>query len=107
MREPEKSLWINRAIYFRCLKNDPSRNGFKGSMKYWDGQEVLVGDNVVADRSEGTVVYVIDTKQFSAEHPAGTWDYLGEGMMIQTAAMGLVHYPIADQEVVLVQRAEL
>ena len=73
-------------------------------MKYWDGQEVLAGDKVIADQSGGIVFYVIDTKQSSEEHPAGSWDYLEKGMMINTTAMGLVHYPEADEDIKLIER---
>jgi hypothetical protein len=75
-------------------------------MEYLDGQEVLVGDKLIADRSDGVVVYVIDTKQSSKEHPAGTWDYLEKGMMVETVEMGLVHYPETDEDVILIERAE-
>ena len=76
-------------------------------MKYWDGQEVLVGDRVIADKSHGFVVYVIDTKQSSVNHPEGAWDYLEKGMMVETIAMGLVHYPEPDEDIILIERAEL
>jgi hypothetical protein len=76
-------------------------------MKYSDGQEVYVGDKVTADKSEGVVVYVINTKQFSDEHPAGSWDYLEKGMMVNTVEMGLVHYPEPDEDVKLVERVDL
>jgi hypothetical protein len=49
-------------------------------MKYFDGQEVYTGDKVIADKSEGVVVYVIDTHQGSEKHPVGSWDYLENGM---------------------------
>lgn len=75
-------------------------------MKYLDGQEVYVGDKVIAHKSEGVVVYVIDTKQFSDEYPAGSWDYLEKGMMVHTIAMGLVHYPEPDEDVKLIERAK-
>ena len=38
-------------------------------MKYTDGQEVLIGDRVIADDSPGQVVAVLDTKQFSDQYP--------------------------------------
>ena len=60
-------------------------------MKYLSGQEVCVGDNVVADKSEGVVVFVIDTKQFTAEY-SEFWAYSEKGCLVETKEMGLVHY---------------
>lgn len=74
-------------------------------MKYWDGQEVYIGDKVIADKSDGIVVCVIDTKQFSDDYPEG-WGYLETGILIETKAMGLVHYPQVDEDVILVERAK-
>jgi hypothetical protein len=43
-------------------------------MKYHDGREVYVGDKVIADDSDGVVVSVLDTKQFSQDYPEGWID---------------------------------
>lgn len=58
---------------------------------------------MIADDSEGIVVCVIDTKQFSEGYPEG-WSYLGKGMLIETERWGLVHYPEIDADVTLVER---
>lgn len=75
-------------------------------MKYYDGQEVCIGDEVIADKSQGVVVCIIDDHQGSDEYPASDWDYLEKGLMVNTIAMGLVHYPDPDEDVILVRRAE-
>jgi hypothetical protein len=72
-------------------------------MKYFDGKEVHIGDKVIADGSEGIVVCVIDTKQFSKEWPEG-WAYLQRGMLVNTKKWGLIHYPEVDEDVVLAER---
>ncbi len=74
-------------------------------MKYWNGEEVKIGDKVIADKSDGIVVCVIDTKQFSEDYSEG-WDYLEKGMLIETKAMGLVHYPESDDDIFLVKRKD-
>lgn len=73
-------------------------------MKYSDGRDVLVGDKVLADKSGGVVVAVIDTEQFSNDYPAG-WVYLGKGMLVETKDVGLIHYPETGEGVILVDRA--
>jgi len=73
-------------------------------MKYLGGQEICVGDNVVADKSEGVVVCVIDTKQFTEEYQAEGWAYLEKGYLVETREMGLVHYPEPDEDLILKSR---
>jgi hypothetical protein len=73
-------------------------------MNYMDGNEVYIGDKVIADDSEGVVVCVIDTKQFSDNYKED-WAYLGKGMLIETKKWGLIHYPEVDEDVILVERA--
>ncbi len=72
-------------------------------MKYLNGDEIYVGDEVIADKSEGVVVCVNDTKQFTEEYPEG-WKYLEEGCLVETKEMGLVHYPIIDENLILKSR---
>ena len=74
-------------------------------MKYSNGQEVFVGDRVIADGAEGVVVYVIDTKMSSEVLPTGTWDYLEKGIMVDTIDMGLVHYADPSEDIKLIERA--
>lgn len=72
-------------------------------MKYLDGNEIHVGDKVIADDSEGVVVCVIDTKQFSNSYPEG-WISAEKGVFIETTKWGLVHYPEIDEDVSLIER---
>jgi hypothetical protein len=74
-------------------------------VKYWNSEEVYIGDEVIADKSKGIVVCVIDTEQFSEDYPKG-WAYLERGMLIETKEIGLVHYPEPDEDVVLVKRKD-
>lgn len=72
-------------------------------MKYLSGQEIYVGDYVIADKSEGVIVCVIDTKQFTEEYTEG-WAYLEKGCLVETKEMGLVHYPEPDEDLILESR---
>jgi hypothetical protein len=72
-------------------------------MKYLSGQEIHVGDKVIADKSEGIIVCVIDTKQFTDEY-SDFWAYLKKGCLVETKEMGLVHYPEADKDLILKNR---
>jgi hypothetical protein len=74
-------------------------------MKYVDGNEVYLGDKVIADDSDGVVVVVLDTKQFSDDYREG-WDNEEKGAFVETKKWGLIHYPEFDEDVTLVQRAE-
>jgi len=51
------------------------------------GQEICIGDNVIADKSDGVIVCVIDTKQFTEEYSEG-WVYLEKGCLVETKEMG-------------------
>lgn len=73
-------------------------------MKYSDGSEVHLGDIVIADDSEGVVVSVLDTRQFSDDYPEG-WSDEKEGAFVETKKWGLIHYPRFDEDVTLVRRA--
>jgi ribosome-dependent ATPase len=73
-------------------------------MEYIDGNEVLIGDKVIADNSVGKIVCIISDNQFPLEFPKKFWDYLKTGVLIETEDMGLVHYPIIDQDVRFVER---
>ena len=73
-------------------------------MKYLSGEEIYVDDSVIADKCEGVVVCVIDTKQFTEDYQAEGWAYLERGCLIITKEMGLVHYPEPDEDLILESR---
>ena len=76
-------------------------------MKYSDENEAKLGDVVaISDAHRGVVVACIDRGEYSAEHPATQWSYLGKGIMVSTDFGGLIHYADASQEhITLVSRA--
>jgi hypothetical protein len=74
-------------------------------MKYHDGREVYISDKVIADDSDGVVVSVLDTKQFSQDYPEG-WIDSDRGVFIETRKWGLIHYTELDEDVELIERAK-
>jgi hypothetical protein len=74
-------------------------------MKYWDGQDVELGDRVkLGEDSGGVVVCSIDTKQYSEEHPESAWGYLKKGVMILFPKYGLIHYEEPEEDLELIAR---
>ncbi len=75
-------------------------------MQYSDGHEAMAGDVVQIDgRYQGVVVACIDRHECLPSHEG--WNYLGEGIMVDTDFAGLVHYtPTATDELVLLHRAK-
>ena len=71
-------------------------------MKYLTGEEIRTNDCVIADDSEGVVVCVFDTEQFSDEYPEG-WGNLKDGVLVETKKWGLIHYPLADEDLKLIK----
>lgn len=72
-------------------------------MKYLDGKEVMLGDEVLVDGEKGRVVAVIDSHQFTDDYPEG-WSYLKKGALIEANVFGLLHYPEADDDFIFVRR---
>ncbi len=77
-------------------------------MRYSDGHEAHIGDHVAIDEKyRGTVVACIDLGEYSIDHPKEQWSYLRRGIMVNTDFGGLVHYPDAlNERIVLLRRAD-
>ena len=70
-------------------------------MKYANGQTITVGDQVMVDGMAGVVVCDFDGRKFADGYQ--DWDMpsvemlgggtLDSGIMVNTAAAGLIHYP--------------
>lgn len=75
-------------------------------MKYFDGQDVRLGDRVrLRDDDGGLVVCLIDTGEFTPEFPAAQWAYLQTGFVAQFPKFGVIHYEEAEEDLVLVARS--
>ncbi|MEQ1581469.1 MAG: hypothetical protein ABL964_12815 [Steroidobacteraceae bacterium] len=62
-------------------------------MLYPDGTEMRMGDRVrIKNGDTGTIVFSLDTREFSDEYPMKSWDYLESGVMVRTDKGALVHF---------------
>jgi hypothetical protein len=73
-------------------------------MRYWTGQEVLLGDKVKLGDADGEVVCSIDGGEYGEEHSEAQWGYLGKGVMIDFPALGLIHYIDPEEDLRLIER---
>jgi len=74
-------------------------------MKYADGQEIILGDTVrLGSDDGGVVVCSIETDEYCDGYPAGQWEYLKEGVMIEFPLHGLIHYQETDPDLQLAKR---
>ena len=73
-------------------------------MHYKSGQAVLPGDRVDADGLKGKVVAVIDDGLYAPDYPEAEWSYLGEGLVIETDEIGVLHLPTMGEDIALVAR---
>ena len=61
-------------------------------MNYADGRPVRVGDIVdLGNAMTGVVVAIIDDGVYSPGYPESEWSYLGEGAMLESKELGLLH----------------
>jgi len=75
-------------------------------MKYWDGQDIRVGDRVKFESGEGGIVVAsMDTDEYSDEHPKSAWGYLKKGVMISFPTMGEIHFEEPPEDLELISRA--
>lgn len=73
-------------------------------MHYKTGQAVLPGDRVDADGLKGKVVAVIDDGLYAPDYPEADWSYLGEGLVIETDGIGVLHLPTMGEDIALIAR---
>lgn len=74
-------------------------------MKYYDGQEVKLGDKVKLGQDDGGVVVCsIDTAEYSIDYPKEQWGYLKKGVMISFPTYGLIHYEEPEADLQLISR---
>jgi hypothetical protein len=75
-------------------------------MKYSDGNEAMIGDEISIDtKYRGLVVACMDSNTFLSGHES--WSYLKHGIMVDTNFGGLVHYSDnASEDIRLVRRGK-
>jgi hypothetical protein len=73
-------------------------------MLYPDGTLAKLGDRVRLGNVEGTVIFSIDTDEYSPENPREQWGYLGSGVGIHFEAYGIIHYQSPEEDLKFVSR---
>jgi hypothetical protein len=75
-------------------------------MKYADGQELRLGDQVRVGTTEvGVVIASLDTGQFTDRQAKIQWRYLKQGALVMAPTSGLIHCKNLGKDIKLVQRA--
>jgi len=71
-------------------------------MLYPDGEEIRLGDRVRLGNSElGTIVFSIDTDEYTEEFKKEEWEYLKKGVMVKTDKGALIHFEDTNYEEIL------
>jgi pyruvate kinase len=75
-------------------------------MKYLSGEDLQVGDRVkLWDGNVGVVVCSIDDGVYSSEFSKEDWQYLSEGVLINSEKAGLIHVTESNEDMELIQRS--
>ena len=72
-------------------------------MHYLSGEEIKIGDQVIFGDSNGIVVFVIQSNQYSDRYTEKEWGYLKEGFGIETEKYGLIHQVVPDEDLILLK----
>jgi hypothetical protein len=73
---------------------------------YCSGDEIRAGDVVRCADWTGRVVFVVSTGSFAPGYSRADWSYVGRGFMVEYDQAGLVFWEQADEDLVLVARAQ-
>ena len=76
-----------------------------GGPTYTTGEAIRTCDRISYAGRLGRVVFVIDTRSYSAEYPGEQWSYLERGFMVDAEGYGLVFHEEADEDLILIARA--
>ena len=76
-------------------------------MRYLDGNEARIGDTIRLDNGQlATVVFSVDTCEFSEDFPESELSYLASGIMIRTESGELIHYEEESNQLVSLEARE-
>ena len=76
-------------------------------MRYFNGQDIQVGDKVrMGDDDEGIVVCDISEGKFSPSYPKSEWAYLNEGIVIMFPRYGVLHMKDVESDLEFIARAD-
>lgn len=74
--------------------------------KYFDGQDVHLGDAVrLGSDADGVVVALIETQEYSPGFAESEWSYLTRGLLVRFAKYGVIHYENVEPDLVLTRRS--
>lgn len=74
-------------------------------MNYPNGQKIKLGDKLkLWGDCFGEVVCLISDGEYSDKFTRKDWEYLGEGVLIDTDTAGLIHFTVLDSSFQLLQR---
>jgi hypothetical protein len=76
-------------------------------MNYSDGRKICLGDTVnLWPGTDGKVVALLDSDKFSESYPESEWQYLAQGILIESPTAGLIHFLQPELTMRLVRRCE-
>ena len=75
--------------------------------RYCSGEDIRAGDVVRCADWTGRIVFVLGAGSFAPGYSPADWSYLGLGFMAEYDQAGLVFSEQADEDLVLLARAEL
>ena len=74
-------------------------------MKYLTGEKIELGDVIkVWEGCNGVIVCSIENGEYTEKYTETDWAYLQKGVLIITAAGGLMHYPETENNFELLER---
>ena len=73
---------------------------------YCSGDDIRAGDVVQCADWTGRIVFVLGAGSFAPGYRPADWSYLGRGFMAEYEQAGLVFSEQADEDLVLLARAE-
>ena len=74
-------------------------------MKYFDGNNILLGDTIgLGGGMQGVVVACIEENEFSPEFSKEQWSYLKKGILVNSEQAGIIHYLKSCVDLILLHR---
>jgi hypothetical protein len=76
-------------------------------MTYYDSKiPIAVNDRATYANMEGTIVYIIDDRSYSADFPESEWSYLSKGLGFLPDNGILIHLDEPDEDLYFLQKAK-
>jgi hypothetical protein len=76
-------------------------------MKYFDNQDVHIGDVIrMEGSSSGVVVCNFEDAEFFSTYPSEEWDYIKDGILVDFDDIGLTHIQELTKDVCMILRSK-